>query len=184
MQSFPPRVCSRVIAFARALYNRRAISPHQSFVALTIRLLCTVNYYMFMLCSNMASGVMQLGYVILYVPDVRTAMAFYKDAIALSERFMTDGGDYGEMETGQTKLAFASEELASSHRFDFERRGPDANPAAFEIALVTEDVEAAFDGRWRVAQSRWQNQNTCPGGSGSVTLPISTATPSRSAHRS
>ncbi|MEX3009168.1 VOC family protein [Hoeflea sp. TYP-13] len=87
---------------------------------------------------------MQLGYVILYVPDVAQAMAFYEDAFGLSVRFVDDSGTYGEMATGATKLAFASEELAASHGFDFEPQSPGRRPAAFEIAFVTQDVQAGF----------------------------------------
>ncbi|MCP4998945.1 MAG: VOC family protein [Hyphomicrobiales bacterium] len=88
---------------------------------------------------------MQLGYVILYVPDVPAAMAFHEAAFGLKIRFADDGGDYGEMETGATTLAFVSEELAASHGFAFQRQTPGKSPAAFEIALVTEAVRPAFD---------------------------------------
>lgn len=89
---------------------------------------------------------MKLGYTILYVPDVKHAVVFYEDAFGLSRRFVHESGDYAEMETGTTTLAFASDDLASSN-FDAEYRpaNPDALPPAFEIAFVTDDVTGAFE---------------------------------------
>ncbi len=55
---------------------------------------------------------MQLRYIILYVPDVGAAMDFYARAFALELRFLHDGGDYGEMATGETRLAFSSRAIA------------------------------------------------------------------------
>ncbi len=51
------------------------------------------------------------GDTILYVPDVPAAMAFYEQAFGLEKLFLHDAGDYGEMNTGATKLAFSSLEL-------------------------------------------------------------------------
>lgn len=86
---------------------------------------------------------MKLGYVILYVPDVAQSMTFYESAFGLEPGFVHESGTYGEMATGNTRLAFAVEDLAGSHGFAFRRQTPDEKPAAFEIALVADDVEAA-----------------------------------------
>lgn len=87
---------------------------------------------------------MKLGYVILYVPDVAQSMAFYETALGLQPGFVHDSGTYGEMATGGTRLAFAAESLAASHGFAFRRQRVDREPAAFEIALVANDVMAAY----------------------------------------
>ena len=65
---------------------------------------------------------MQLGYTILYVPDVPATLKFYEAAFGLVTRFLHDSGDYGELETGKNPQA--------------------ASPTApsFEIALCTPDV--------------------------------------------
>ena len=42
---------------------------------------------------------MRLGYTILYVPDVRAALAFYGKAFGLATRFVHESGDWGELET-------------------------------------------------------------------------------------
>ncbi len=84
-----------------------------------------------------------LGYTIVYVPDVTAAVRFYSDAFGLEQRFVTPEGDYGELQTGPTTLAFVAESLASSNLDDaggfapLEAAGP---PGAFSITMTTEDV--------------------------------------------
>jgi lactoylglutathione lyase len=87
---------------------------------------------------------MKLGYTILYVPDVAQSVAFYQKAFGLTCRFITAEGDYAEMETGSATLAFASEELAESHGFEFTKNRADAAPAGVEICLICDDVPAAY----------------------------------------
>jgi catechol 2,3-dioxygenase-like lactoylglutathione lyase family enzyme len=43
---------------------------------------------------------MQLKYTILYVDDVRRALAFYEAAFAQKTAFLHEGGDYGELAPG------------------------------------------------------------------------------------
>jgi catechol 2,3-dioxygenase-like lactoylglutathione lyase family enzyme len=86
---------------------------------------------------------MQLRYIILYVSDVGATMDFYARAFGLERRFLHDGGDYGEMATGETRLAFSSIALMQS-------LGKQVAPAAperpsFELAFATDDVPAALD---------------------------------------
>jgi catechol 2,3-dioxygenase-like lactoylglutathione lyase family enzyme len=56
-----------------------------------------------------------LGYTILYVDDVRSTIDFYQAAFRLAERFVTPEGDYGELDTGETTLAFASNSLGEAN---------------------------------------------------------------------
>ncbi len=49
-----------------------------------------------------------LGYTIFYVADVRATVAFFGEAFGLEPKFVTDEGDYGELATGATTLAFAA----------------------------------------------------------------------------
>ncbi|WP_052289959.1 VOC family protein [Scytonema millei] len=58
---------------------------------------------------------MKFSYTILYVKDVTHAVAFYERAFNLKQRFIHESGQYAEMETGGTTLAFASNELARSN---------------------------------------------------------------------
>ena len=54
---------------------------------------------------------MKLGYVIVYVADVAASLAFYEAAFGLKRRMLTPEGDYGELDTGATTLAFAAQAL-------------------------------------------------------------------------
>ena len=86
---------------------------------------------------------MKLGYVILYVPDVAGAVAFYENAFGVARRFVHESGQYAEMETGATALAFASEEMvASSH--GFRRNRPHDEAAGAEVGFLVDDVPASF----------------------------------------
>lgn len=86
---------------------------------------------------------MRLAYTILYVPDVPATLAFYETAFGVPRRFLHEGNDYAELETGSTALAFAAETLTED-TLGFVRNRPDQRPAAAEVAFVTEDVDAAF----------------------------------------
>jgi len=88
-----------------------------------------------------------LGYVILYVNDVAASLAFYEKAFGLNRRFFNDtnGKAYGELETGSTRLAFASIALAEDHlKQKVTAAAPDKAPLGVEIALTTPDVKALF----------------------------------------
>ena len=89
---------------------------------------------------------MKFGYTILYVKDVPRSVAFYEDAFGLSRRFVHEAGMYAEMDTGQTTLSFAANGLAKSNLpCGFQESDPAAPPAGFEVAFVTDDVQAAYD---------------------------------------
>jgi uncharacterized glyoxalase superfamily protein PhnB len=87
---------------------------------------------------------MQLGYVILYVPDVASAVSFYEAAFGIARRFVHESGQYAEMETGGTALAFADEKLVSKTFRGFRRNRPDDQAAGAEVAFVTGDVAGSF----------------------------------------
>ena len=88
---------------------------------------------------------MHFGYTILYVSDVQASMQFFEAAFGLTQRFYHDSG-YGEMETGQTALAFASHDLGRSNLPDgYVKADQSPLPLGVEIALVTDDVNAAHD---------------------------------------
>jgi lactoylglutathione lyase len=88
---------------------------------------------------------MRFGYAISYVPDVEATIAFWEQAFGLKRRMVVEGGEYGELETGTTRLAFAAEYMAGRHGFAIRPNRPREDPAGFEVALVTEDVQGAFD---------------------------------------
>ena len=87
---------------------------------------------------------MKLGWTILYVPDVAAAVAFYEAALQLRRGFVHESGTYAEMDTGETKLAFAAESMADINGIRIRRNKPAEVAAGFELCLVSDDPEAAF----------------------------------------
>jgi len=51
---------------------------------------------------------MKYGYTIMYVTDVAASLAFFEKAFGFVHRFLHESGDFGELETGETALAFCS----------------------------------------------------------------------------
>lgn len=86
----------------------------------------------------------KLGYVIVYTQDVIATTAFYEAAFGLERRFVHESKQYAEMGTGGTALAFADEATCpTAGAFTPARREHKA--PAFEVALVMDDVEAAYE---------------------------------------
>jgi lactoylglutathione lyase len=89
---------------------------------------------------------MRFGYAIAYVEEPEQSVAFWERAFGLKRRFVDESGQYAEMETGSTTLAFASNELGRSNLPDgFRRNDPSEPPVGIEIALIAEDVGSTFD---------------------------------------
>lgn len=81
-------------------------------------------------------------YTILYVHDVESTLGFFKSAFGFETAFLHESKDYGELDTGQTKLAFSSIELMQNLGKS-PATEPVKNPA-FEIAFETGDVATAL----------------------------------------
>ncbi|PID62052.1 MAG: glyoxalase [Gammaproteobacteria bacterium] len=85
---------------------------------------------------------MQLRYTILYVNDVAASVDFYQRAFGIPAEFTHASGDYAQLDTGETRLAFSSRTLMTSlgkHPAKADARNP-----VFEIALETDDVPGAL----------------------------------------
>lgn len=87
---------------------------------------------------------MNFGYTIVYVPNVETTLQFYEEAFGLNKSFLHESKQYGEMSTGETKLAFASEQLATHNGLTFSPNKKNGIAPGFEIALVTDHVDSAY----------------------------------------
>lgn len=87
---------------------------------------------------------MKFGYTIAYVPDVAASLAFYETAFGFKRRFLHESGQYGELETGATTLAFAAHELGDAN-FPGGHLAASASekPLGIEIAFTTDDVAGA-----------------------------------------
>jgi lactoylglutathione lyase len=87
---------------------------------------------------------MKFGYTIVYVADVAATVEFWGTAFGLATRFVHPSGEYAELETGDTALAFVSRGKAGeSLPGGFRAIEPDKPPVGMEIALVTADVAGA-----------------------------------------
>jgi lactoylglutathione lyase len=88
---------------------------------------------------------MRLGWVIVYVDEPPRAAEFYERAFGLRTEFVAPTGTFAQLDTGPTKLAFAAYSLGEEN-FDGGVRpaGADGQPPNVELALVHEDVEAAY----------------------------------------
>jgi lactoylglutathione lyase len=88
---------------------------------------------------------MQFGYTIVYVHSVADTLSFYETAFGFERSFLHESGDYGQLSTGTTSLAFASIALGQSH-FDetIAPVRPDQPAPGIELAFVTDDVAGAY----------------------------------------
>lgn len=81
---------------------------------------------------------MEFRYTILYVDNVGATMAFYEKAFGFERAMLHEAGDYGELKTGSTKLAFSSLKL-------MQENGKSPGKASlqdpvFELAFETVNV--------------------------------------------
>jgi catechol 2,3-dioxygenase-like lactoylglutathione lyase family enzyme len=82
---------------------------------------------------------MKFGYTIIYVPDVTASLVFFETAFGFPRRFLHESGDYGELETGETTLAFASHELGPWESRVFracDGHDPEGNVIQFQENLI------------------------------------------------
>ena len=88
---------------------------------------------------------MRFGYSIIYVSDVPKTLEFYEGAFGLQTGFLHESQLYGELETGETTLAFAANEMAKLNGLSVRANRADETAAGYEIALVTENPKSAFE---------------------------------------
>ena len=88
---------------------------------------------------------MKFGYTIIYVPSVPDALAFYEKAFGFQLRFLHESGEYGELESGSTAIAFASHAMGEiNFGTNFLPVSANAAPPGIELAFVTDDVPSAY----------------------------------------
>lgn len=92
---------------------------------------------------------MRLGYVLIYVEDVKAVMAFYQRAFGFETKMVYEAEgvtDYGELKTGETTLGFAAHSMGEANfKGDYQKVSAQGQPFGIELALVSEDVKADFD---------------------------------------
>src|SRR5262245_59927242 len=88
----------------------------------------------------------KFSYTILYVPDVTKTIEFYEKAFGFKRKFIAPGNSYGELNTGDTILSFASVTLAETNLRDgFTQSSIKQKPFAFEIGITTGNVEQLYN---------------------------------------
>jgi len=105
---------------------------------------------------------MHLKYTILYVKDVPKTLEFYEKAFNLKRAMFHESGDYGELDTGNTKLAFSSVQLMTE--LGKKPGTPDSKAPVFEIAFETENVQEALNNALKEGAILVQNVRDEPWG--------------------
>ncbi len=89
---------------------------------------------------------MKYGYTIIYVSSVEETLEFYKKAFGFDIKFIHESKAYGELETGETTLAFASHDMGDMNLGGkYSKANINDKPFGIELAFVTKDVSAAFE---------------------------------------
>ena len=88
---------------------------------------------------------MKFGYTIIYVSSVEEALNFYNRAFGFKTKKILDSGDWGELSTGDTTLAFATHKMGDINlEGKYHRADLNDVPFGFELSFLTDDVEAAY----------------------------------------
>ena len=88
---------------------------------------------------------MKFGYTIVYVSSVVDTLRFYQDAFGFETRLLHESGEYGELETGATVLAFASHAMGYLNLGGMYQKTDLADaPLGVELAFVADDVASAY----------------------------------------
>lgn len=107
---------------------------------------------------------MKFGYTIVYVDDVTTSIEFFEKAFGFKRKFIHESG-YGELETGDTVLAFANHQLGASNLPDgYVAADKSLQPLGIEIALVTESVAEAHQSAIAAGATSLKNPTEKPWG--------------------
>jgi uncharacterized glyoxalase superfamily protein PhnB len=85
---------------------------------------------------------MKLNYVIIYVEDAVEATKVYEKAFGMKVKFIHESNMYAEMESGETTLSFANNEMLKMNIGIDALKG---TKNCFEIAFSTDNVQEAFE---------------------------------------
>ena len=79
-----------------------------------------------------------------WVESVPETVTFYEKAFGLTAQMMNDEKTYAQMATGETTVSFAQEGAALATGIQIRPNRAQETPPAFQLAFVSDDVEAAF----------------------------------------
>ncbi|OMO67721.1 hypothetical protein CCACVL1_20358 [Corchorus capsularis] len=86
------------------------------------------------------------GYTIVYVKDVAKSIDFYAKAFGYNVRRLDESHRWGELESGQTTIAFTPRQQHETKDLTGTVQVPksDRERAPMELCLIYSDVDAAF----------------------------------------
>jgi lactoylglutathione lyase len=88
----------------------------------------------------------RFGYTIIYVSSVEEALDFYKRAFGFETKMILDSKEWGELDTGDTTLAFAAHEMGRINLDDkYQKADINELPFGIELSFITDNVQSAFD---------------------------------------
>lgn len=96
--------------------------------------------------KQIKNNMIQFKYTILYVDSVEKSMDFYAQVFGLNVKFITPEHDYGELSTGEVRLAFTSKELANQNLSRGFKSGKIGDlPFGIELGFTTDNVEQLIE---------------------------------------
>ncbi|MCG8585818.1 MAG: VOC family protein [Pirellulales bacterium] len=88
---------------------------------------------------------MEFCFTIVYVADVPQTLEFYHRAFGFSTRFLHRSNQYGELDTGDCRLAFAAHALGGMNLPEgYSKLSTLEPPAGIEVGFETDDVAVAY----------------------------------------
>ncbi|WP_081498615.1 VOC family protein [Myroides injenensis] len=81
----------------------------------------------------------------MYVADVETTVKFYEQAFGFKRKFITPEEDYGKLVSGETTIAFAHLDLATSNLSRGYKQMDSDIPFGIELGFVVEDVATVME---------------------------------------
>ncbi|WP_286388631.1 VOC family protein [Myroides marinus] len=104
------------------------------------------------------------SYTIMYVPNVEATVKFYEDAFGFTRKFVTPEEDYGELISGETTIAFAHLDLATSNLSKGYQQVNNEKPFGIELGFVVEDVTKAIEQVVQAGGKIYEEQKVKPWG--------------------
>lgn len=104
------------------------------------------------------------SYTIMYVANVEATVKFYEEAFGFMRKFVTPEEDYGELISGETTIAFAHLDLATSNLSKGYQQVNNEKPFGIELGFVVEDVAKAIEKVVQAGGKIYEEQKVKPWG--------------------
>ncbi|WP_404343562.1 VOC family protein [Pseudoalteromonas mariniglutinosa] len=89
---------------------------------------------------------MELASQVIYVDNVEEVLDFYYQAFGFNTKSLSDDAEYGELNTGSVKLAFATHPYAQAHfKQGYIRAHPKQPALGFELRFNCKSLSASYD---------------------------------------